>query len=118
MGFPTANIKPAQQIIPAEAVYAGLVEIGDSVEHVCETKDKLPAALSIGRSETFGSDYPLTVEAHILTGCAENLFGKWLAMDFIKRLRSQIKFDNESELSAQIAKDCKKVKQILATEKK
>ena len=117
LGFPTANLKPAQQIIPAEAVYAGFVQMGDSKEGVCPTKEKIPAALSIGRVETFGSDNPLAVEAHILTDDVGDLSGKWLAMDFIKRLRSQHKFETEKELSEQIAKDCKEAKQILATEK-
>jgi len=47
-----------------------------------------------------------------------DLHDKWLAMDFIKRLRSQQKFESEKDLSSQIAKDCKKAKEILATESK
>jgi FAD synthase len=35
-------------------------------------------------------------------------------MDFIKRIRSQIKFETEKELTAQIAKDCEKAKKILS----
>jgi len=37
-------------------------------------------------------------------------------MDFIKRLRNQIKFDSKNALAKQIAKDCEKAKDILATE--
>lgn len=117
LGFPTANLKPAQQIIPAEAVYAGCVEIADTEEEVCAAKEKVPAALSIGRAETFGGDNPLAIEAHILTDDVGDLHRKWLAMDFIERIRSQHKFETEKELSEQIAKDCEKAKQILATEK-
>lgn len=113
LGFPTANIEPTRQIIPAEGVYAGLVEIGDSEEQVCAAKGKIPAAFSIGRSETLGSDNPLAIEAHILTDGVDDLHGKWLAMDFIERIRSQIKFDSEKKLAAQIANDCKKAKKIL-----
>jgi riboflavin kinase/FMN adenylyltransferase len=112
LGFPTANLEPAQQIIPAEGVYAGFVETGNSKEEICATKQKIPAALSIGRAETFG-DHPLSVEAHILKDNISDLSGKWLAMDFINRIRSQQKFKTESELSTQIAKDCKKAKQTL-----
>jgi len=120
LGFPTANldcrqtsIEPSRQIIPAEGVYAGFVEIGDDEERVCAVKEKIPAALSIGRAETFGRDNPLAIEAHILTGAVGDLSGKWLAMDFIEHIRDQIKFDNESALAAQIAKDCEKAKKIL-----
>jgi len=113
LGFPTANIAPAQQIIPADGVYAGFVQIGDSEEEVCPAKEKIPAALSIGRAETFGSDNPQAIEAHILIDDVGDLHRKWLAMDFIERLRSQKRFKSEKELAAQIAKDCEKAKQIL-----
>ncbi|GAF98100.1 unnamed protein product, partial [marine sediment metagenome] len=116
LGFPTANMKPLPQIIPAEGVYAGFVQMGDSFESVCTSKQKFPAAFSIGRSETFGSDNPQAIEAHILAGSVEDLSSKWLAMDFIKHIRSQMKFDSEKELSAQIAKDCEKAKKILTKE--
>ncbi len=115
LGFPTLNLQPLNQLVPAEGVYAGLVEIGDSAEYVCAAKEKIPAAFSIGRAETLESDYPTLIEAHILTGDVGNLYGKWLAMDFIERIRSQQKFDSEKKLSAQIAKDCEKAKKILAT---
>jgi riboflavin kinase/FMN adenylyltransferase len=116
LGFPTANLDPARQLIPAEAVYAGFVEIGDSTEYVCSAKEKIPAAFSIGRAETLSPDHPLSVEAHILKDNISNLSGKWLAMDFIKHLRSQEKFETESELSTQIEKDCKMARDILATD--
>jgi len=115
LGFPTANLEPAQQIIPAEGVYAGFVETGDSKEEICATKQKIPAALSIGRAETFSPDHPLSVEAHILKNNISDLSGKWLAMDFIERIRSQEKFETETQLSEQIAKDCEKTKNLLAT---
>jgi riboflavin kinase/FMN adenylyltransferase len=113
LGFPTANMEPVQQLVPAEGVYAGFVEIGDTSEQVCKTHNRLPAAFSLGRSETLGSGKPLVIEAHILTDDVGDLHDKWLAMDFIKRLRSQQKFETEAELAAQIEKDCKKAKEIL-----
>ena len=116
LGFPTANMEPAEQLIPAEGVYAGFVVIGDTAEQVCETHDKLPAAVSIGRAETLGSDNPLAIEAHILTEDVGDLHGRWLAMDFIERIRSQQQFESEKDLAEQIAKDCKNAKEILATE--
>ena len=113
LGFPTTNLEPGRQIIPAEGVYAGFVEIGDNEEQVCKTYNKFPAAFSIGWSETFGSNNPLTIEAHILIQNIGQLAGKWMTMDFIRRIRSQQKFRTESQLSAQIAKDCEKAKNIL-----
>lgn len=115
LGFPTANINPANQIIPAEGVYAGFVEIADTEEQLCESKSKLPAAFSIGRAKTFISDHPLMVEAHILGQDPGDLYGKYLAMDFVEFIRHQQKFSSPQQLSAQIAKDCQKAKDILTT---
>ena len=114
LGFPTANMGPTDQLVPAEGVYAGFVQIGDSEKDVCAATAKLPAALSIGTAQTLGTDYPRLIEAHILTGRVGDLQGKYLAMDFIHRIRSQQKFDTEKDLAEQIAKDCKTAKQILA----
>jgi riboflavin kinase/FMN adenylyltransferase len=114
LGFPTVNMQPLPQLIPAEGVYAGLVEIGDNFQQVCSAKEKIPGVFSIGRAQTFGSDSPLAVEAHILTGDVGDLQGEWLAMDFVKRIRDQQKFETDADLSAQIAKDCQYAKEILA----
>jgi len=113
LGFPTVNMQPLGQLVPAEGVYAGFVEIGGDFEQVCESKERIAAVFSIGRSETFGGDNPLTVEAHMLTDDVGGLHGEWLAMDFIKRIRGQQKFKTNADLSAQIAKDCEKAKQCL-----
>jgi riboflavin kinase/FMN adenylyltransferase len=114
LGFPTANLQPTSQIIPAESVYAGYVEIGETSEHVCEAHGKIPAALSIGRAPTLSSDRPQMVEAHLLIENVPELTGKWLALDFIRHLRSQIKFKTKKELTEQIQKDCENASKSLA----
>ena len=114
LGFPTANMGPTDQLVPTEGVYAGFAQIGDSEQDLCPETEKRPAALSIGTAQTLGTDYPRLIEAHILTGDVGDLHDKYLTMDFIQRIRSQQKFDTEKQLSAQIAKDCKMAKQILA----
>ncbi|MHC4105440.1 MAG: riboflavin kinase, partial [Planctomycetota bacterium] len=113
LGFPTANMAPPDQLVPTEGVYAGFVKIGDSELNVCETKAIVPAALSIGRVQTFGSDNPLAIEAHILSDDISDLANKWMAMDFVKYLREQKRFETEAQLSEQMAEDCEKAKDIL-----
>jgi riboflavin kinase/FMN adenylyltransferase len=113
LGFPTANLGPTTQIIPAEAVYAGFVDIGDTQENVCKTRNRIPAALSIGRTPTLAADRPQLLEAHLLIENVPDMVGKFLAMDFIQRLRPQHKFENENQLSAQIKKDCNNARNIL-----
>ena len=97
-----------------KGVYAGFVEIADTEQQFCQSKNKIPAAFSIGRAKTFISDHPLLVEAHILDKDTGDLYNKYLAMDFIRFIRHQQKFESPEQLSAQIAKDCQKAKEILS----
>lgn len=115
IGFPTANIDPIVQIIPAEGVYAGFVSIADNMTDLCAADQRRPAAFSIGRAKTFISDHPLLIEAHLLDTDPGNLTNKFLAMDFIKRIRSQQRFDSHEELTEQIQTDCDNAKKTLDT---
>jgi riboflavin kinase/FMN adenylyltransferase len=113
LGFPTLNMKKPTQVIPAEGVYAGFVKIGQTIEDVLASEEKIPAVYSIGQARTYGEEFPLLIEAHLLIENVGDLIGKYMAMDFIQRLRSQHKFETPQDLSKQIAKDCEKAKQIL-----
>ena len=113
LGFPTANIQPEKQIIPSEGVYAGYVVVGRTFEEVCVGGAGKPAALSLGRAKTFLTDHPMLIEAHILEPSVEDLGGKYLAMDFIERIRGQQRFETRRALIEQIDKDCKKTLEIL-----
>ena len=113
LGFPTLNMKKPRQVIPAEGVYAGFVRIGRTIEGVLSSEDKIPAAYSIGQARTYGEEFPLLIEAHLLKENIDSPTGEWMAMDFIRRIRSQHKFNTPEELSAQIAKDCQNAREIL-----
>ena len=113
LGFPTANLKPAGQIIPGDGVYAGRVEIADSLAQACDTQQKIPAVFSIGRAQTFGTEHPQLIEAHLLKENVPQLYGKYLAMDFVKKIRDQIKFESQPQLIQQITTDCQTTKQLL-----
>jgi riboflavin kinase / FMN adenylyltransferase len=113
LGYPTANIEPHEQIIPAEGVYAGFVSVAENIEKLCLLEQKIPAVFSLGRAKTFISDHPLLIEAHILAGKVEDLYDKYLAMDFVDFIRHQQRFETEEKLKEQIKKDCEKAKDIL-----
>jgi riboflavin kinase/FMN adenylyltransferase len=117
IGFPTANIEPHDQIIPAEGVYAGFVSVADNTEKLCTAEQKFPAVFSLGRAKTFVSDHPLLIEAHLLNGGGENLYDKFLAMDFVDFIRGQRRFQTEEKLIEQIKHDCEKAKTVLFGEK-
>lgn len=113
LGFPTLNMKKPDQIVPAEGVYAGYVQLGDSEEDVCRVGERTQAVFSIGQARTFGDEHPLLIEAHLLVEGAEGLTGRWMAMDFVQFLRRQHKFVTPEELSKQIAKDCADARRLV-----
>jgi riboflavin kinase/FMN adenylyltransferase len=113
LGFPTLNMQQPGQIIPAEGVYAGFVQMGQNLEDAFFTKEQFPAALSIGKSPTYSGELPLAIEAHLLVEDVEDLAGEYIAMDFIKQVRGQKKFPSHADLAEQIKKDCQAIMQIL-----
>ena len=113
LGYPTANIEPVAQNLPSEGVYAGYVVVGESYDQVCFGGHRRPAALSIGRAKTFVTDHPLLLEAHLLEDNVENLYAKWLGLEFMDWIRSQRRFDSKEDLAEQIAQDCRDALTVL-----
>jgi len=113
LGFPTLNMEQSDQVVPAEGVYAGLVELGDSVEDVCKTRQRFAAVFSIGHTRTFGNGRPLAIESHLLIENAEDIKGRFIAMDFVEFIRGQMRFATEKELSRQIAEDIVRARAVL-----
>ncbi len=114
LGFPTLNIKTPRQVIPAEGVYTGFVEVADDVDGVLTGRQQIPAVYSIGQARTYGDDFPLLIEAHLLRDDVPGRTGGYMAMDFIERIRSQHKFSTPEKLVARIAQDCEEAKRILS----
>ena len=103
LGFPTANIVLQDELCPKTGVYAVTVE--------CLTKSFMGVA-NIGYSPTF-SDNIFTVEVHILD-FHNDIYGKHLRVNFVKRIRDEIKFSGISELSEQIRKDIEYARGVLS----
>lgn len=115
LGFPTANLSKTNQLVPAEGVYAGRVQIADTQVGLFDAEAQ-NAIFSIGTTRTYGSENPLLIEAHILDKKVGDLKGRFMAMDFVDRIREQRQFDNEKQLSEQIAKDCITSQNILKSQ--
>jgi riboflavin kinase / FMN adenylyltransferase len=94
IGVPTANIRPADQMVPLDGVYSGRCEVNGVV---------YPAAISIGTMPTFGQNEP-QVEAHLI-GFDGDLYGKTIAIEFVNWLREQRKFAGIEELKRQLQRD-------------
>jgi riboflavin kinase/FMN adenylyltransferase len=73
----------------------------------------LPSVFSIGHAVTFGDQHSQLIETHVLDAKLGDMAGKWLAMDFLDRIRPQQRFESPQVLAVQIAKDCDSAKQIL-----
>jgi len=116
LGFPTLNMKKPKQVIPAEGVYAGFVKTGEYIDAALTSKEKIPAVYSIGQARTYGDDFPLLIEAHLLINDVGDMIGHYMTMDFIERIRNQRKFKTPEDLSKQIAKDCHQARKILASQ--
>lgn len=103
LGYPTANIliKPSY-LIPKEGVYATFVKINNSV---------YKGATCIGTSPTFGN-YGIGMETFII-GFNENIYDKFVEIQFIKKMRGQIRFDDIDSLIEQIRRDVNSVNTYL-----
>lgn len=113
LGFPTLNMGKPDQIIPAEGVYAGFVELAQSQESLLQKAERLPAVFSIGQARTFGEEHALLIEAHLLGRTLADEPGRWMAMDFIRALRHQHKFVTAEALVRQIKMDCHQARSVL-----
>lgn len=98
LGFPTANLDVSDTlVIPGDGVYFGTVSIMDGDGKL------LSAIINIGNNPTFGTSKKW-IEAHILD-FNEKLYAKEIKINFLKRHRGEVKFNNSDELIDQMRKD-------------
>ena len=71
---------------------------------------KYPSVTNVGVKPTVGT-YKKNMETHIFNFNKE-LYGKHIKIEFLKMTRDEVKFDSVDELSAQIARDCGRPKNI------
>jgi riboflavin kinase/FMN adenylyltransferase len=102
LGFPTVNLDCHGVLVPAQGVYAGAYRVDERSG---------PAALSVGPAPTFeeDSDRKAAFEGHLLDMDGD-LYGKKVAIAFIRRLRDQQRFPDVETLAAQIARDVAQVR--------
>ena len=97
IGFPTANIDTAGLAIPPTGVYAVDVALGAGL---------VRGVADLGWRPTFPGDRPAApvLEVHLIDAGAD-LYGEWLDVRFLKRLRDEVAFPTREALAAQIAAD-------------
>ncbi len=95
LGFPTANLAGIPHLLPQEAVYVGVAQLGDGSLHL--------AAINIGPQPTFSQER-CRVEAHLLDFRGD-LRGQRLGLHLLARLRGQVRFAGPEPLVAQLRQD-------------
>lgn len=105
LGFPTANLQPADahKLIPAPGVYA--------VRCLMTDGGWKKGMMNIGTRPTFGK-HQQTLEVHVLD-FEGDLYGQTITVEFIARIRNEQRFEHEEELIAQLKEDRKKIENLM-----
>jgi riboflavin kinase/FMN adenylyltransferase len=95
LGFPTANIAvAADRALPGFGVYTACAYVDEGAYR---------AAVNVGIRPTVNTGAP-TIEAHLLD-FEGDIYGHELRLEFVRRLRGEMKFAGLDELIAQIRRD-------------
>ena len=104
LGYPTANVDLRRRQSAVMGIYAVRVHgLG---------KHPINGVASVGTRPTFGGGRPL-LEVHLFD-FEEDIYGRYIDVDFIAHLRSEEKFANADELVAQMHVDADNAKAVLA----
>ncbi len=97
LGFPTANVRLSKSI--PEGIYVSKTRI-KNIWH--------KSATFIGAAKTFG-ETRFHAEIYILD-FNESLYGKWISVELIKKIRDNKRFDSAKDLIKQMKKDEKEAR--------
>lgn len=105
INIPTANIDyPKQKVIPANGIYACWAALG---------MEKFMAATNVGINPTFTPEKKIQSIEPYLLDFDRDIYGEQLKLEFVARLRDELKFDSVEALVEQIHKDIDKTRAIL-----
>lgn len=104
LGFPTANIDPHHEVLPPPGIYA--------VSVIFNNKE-LKGACYIGTKPTFRLEQQKHIEVHIFN-FNKNIYGKYLEIQFVEKIRNDKKFSSQESLARQIKKDVTRTKKIFS----
>jgi riboflavin kinase/FMN adenylyltransferase len=97
LGFPTANLRTSNEMVPPHGVYATIAGTPDGFQ---------PAVTNIGVRPTFAGGGAVSIESHLLRG-GRDLYGAQLRLYFVRRLRDEQAFVSADALRARIDQDCR-----------
>src|SRR3954471_21399779 len=102
IGFPTANLETANELLPPSGVYATTLTI-DGIVH--------PSITNIGMRPTFGDVEHPVVETHVFD-VTRDLYESGVRLSFVQRLRDERAFPDVDALRAQIEADCRSARRL------
>ena len=103
IGFPTANIDINNYVLARPGVYAVKVKKQNSLKFI-------KGIANLGYRPTFNQK-KILLEVHLFN-FSENLYNKYLTVNFLKFIRKEKKFKNVGQLQKQIKIDLVKAKSI------
>jgi len=108
IGFPTANLDYAREkVIPSGGIYACWAFVGD---------ERHKAAVNIGTNPTFTPEkQTMNVEAYLLD-FDRQIYGEMVRLEFVTRLRDELKYNSVEALVNQIHQDVEQTREILGGE--
>ncbi len=98
LGFPTANLRPQNRVIPARGVYVTGALIDGRWRR---------SVTNIGIRPTFGADGEPSVETFVIDWSGD-LYGDVIRVRFLHRLRNEKRFGSLEELKTQIERDVRR----------
>jgi riboflavin kinase/FMN adenylyltransferase len=103
LGFPTANLALHRAVVPLWGVFAVRVSGAGLERH--------PAVVSLGTRPTLEGTEPL-LEVHLFDFDGE-LYGRYLDVDFVRRLRDERRFESLDALVDQMHRDAAEARSVL-----
>ncbi|MBN8582193.1 MAG: bifunctional riboflavin kinase/FAD synthetase [Anaerolineae bacterium] len=106
INFPTANVDyPKEKVAPPNGIYACWAKLGN---------EKFMAATNIGLNPTFTPERQIpSLEAYLLD-FDRDIYGEVMTLEFVKRLREEIRYTTVEALIDQIHDDVKQTRAILS----
>jgi len=96
---PTLNLAPVEEQLPKIGVYVTRTRVGERI---------YDSVTNVGHKPTFGENQRLTVETFLLNYPGDEILEPDMEIEFLYRLRDEIKFQNPAMLKVQIQEDARR----------
>ncbi len=106
LGMPTANVNLCRRLSPLHGIFAARVRIAGVAA------EALPGVASVGTRPTVAGVEPL-LEVHVFD-FDRDLYGRYIHVEFVSRLRDEVKFPDLQSLRRQMHLDAEMARRILA----